>query len=258
MTVVPLYSFIAPTVILFTTLVSTINSSPITVIVPHCIDDHCYKIPPSVNVTGLKYYRSLRKLLSGGLGQLVWESISRDEIQDLDISKDCSSNLRAIWKGIKEGNERSFKILDSSAKTPSAHLDGTFTSYGDFDQCLELSATQDEGDEKYTTQYCTVPVSQLGPEVDDWDQFEEEAILKKADEPRKIRVKGINIFKDHAHLYGLCLPSTCARNDVSLIVGTALKGLPVEVHQDIHCDTKDSVSIQTRLMNLSGAQLVAM
>ena len=246
------------TVILFTALVATISSSPITVIVPHCTDDHCYKIPPNVNVTGVKYYRSLRKLLSGGLGQLVWESISRDEIQDLDVSKDCSSRLRAIWKGMKEGNERSFKILDSSAKTPSAHLDGTFTSYGDFDQCLELSFDQDQGDERYTTQYCTVPVSQLGPRVNDWDQLQEEAIRERVDEPRKIRLKAVSIFKDHAHMYGLCLPSTCSVDDVSLIVGTALDGLPMEVHQDIHCDTRDSVSLQTKLMNLSRAQLVAM
>lgn len=246
---------IVPTVILFTTLVTTINSSPITVIVPHCTDDDCYKIPPSVNVTGVKYYRSLRKLLSGGLGQLVWESVSRDEIQD--VSKDCSSRLRAIWKGIEEGNERSFRILDSSAKTPSAHLDGTLTSYGDFDQCLELSAVEDRG-QKYMTQYCTVPVSQLGPQVSDWDQFEEEAVLKRLDEPKKIRLKDINIFKDHAHLYGLCFPSTCSVDDVSLILKTALKELPMGVHEDIHCDTKESVSTRTKVMNLSRAQLVAM
>lgn len=250
--------FIVPTVILFTTLLTTINSSPITVIVPHCTDDHCYKIPSSVNVTGVKYYRSLRKLLSGGLGQLVWESVSREEIEELDVSKGCSSKLRAIWKGMKEGNERSFKILDSSAKTPSAHLDGTFTSYGDFDQCLELSADEGNVHEEYRTQYCIVPVSQLGSQVNDWDQFQEQMILERLDEPRKIRLKAVSIFKDHAHLYGLCLPSTCSVNDVSLIVRRSLEGLPMEVHKDIHCDTRDSVSLRKKLMNLSSVQLVAM
>ena len=203
-------------------LLAVVNSSPITVIVPHCTEDFCYKLPPNVNVTDLKYYRSLRKLFSGGLTQLVWESISRNETVDSGISLDCASSLHSIWSGIKDGDESSFRMVESSAKTPPAHLDGSISSFGDYDQCLDIAIEQSKHGVDIESQYCIVPLSILGPPVDDVKLFQEQALLHKLDKPRKINLKAINIFKDHTHFHALCLPSACSIADVGSIVAQGM------------------------------------
>lgn len=189
----------------------------ITKIVPHCTEDYCSKIPPNVNITDVKYYKSLRKLLSGGITQLIWESVSKNNFKVPKISDDCSLSLQTVWSGVKGGNEVSFRMISSSARSPTAHLDGTVTSFGDYDQCLDLSMKFPNGLEHVSGKYCVVPVSILGPPVDDWELFQRLWKLSRKDKPRIVSLKEINIFKEHSHFYGLCLPSTCSVHDIKAI-----------------------------------------
>ena len=91
--------------------------------------------------------------------------------------------------------------LDASGKSPNAFLDGTVTSFGDYEECI---FNVPDG------KFCMVKDFIQGPRIDDWKVVKNRLPI---DEPKKINLKDVVIFKDSQMAYGLCLPASCANND---------------------------------------------
>lgn len=92
--------------------------------------------------------------------------------------------------------------VDASSKTPSGFLEGTQSSFGDYDQCINLIKG---------AKYCMIKTHALGPPVDDWKLIEESR--RYPDAVKKINLKGVTVFKDSQYATGLCLPDVCSDSD---------------------------------------------
>lgn len=100
-------------------------------------------------------------------------------------------------------------VLDASAKTSSGFLVGTVSSFGDYDQCLNIN-TQEEGNNLPTGQYCTIKLEfQFG---------EENSTNNELSSIQSLVMNRVPMFNYYYKQIGLCLPSACSVDDVNLII----------------------------------------
>ena len=131
-------------------------------------------------------------------------------------------------------------MLDSSSKTPSAFIDGTVTSLGDYDQCLSITkGPLSPVDGKY----CLVDVFPL----DYTNASRKDGQLK---DKKRVSLNKMRYFRDSAYYFAICLPSECSEEDTRSLFKSALKDLPLAVEGFISCDTAESTSWSTRLSEL--------
>lgn len=98
------------------------------------------------------------------------------------------------------------KVLDASAKTSAGFLHGTVSSFGDYDQCLNINRGKDSS--SVTGQYCTIKLA-----VD----FN----LTRSEKLSAIQSSILNHVPTFGYYYkqiALCLPSTCSPDDIDSIV----------------------------------------
>lgn len=112
------------------------------------------------------------------------------------------------------------RFMDASASLPSGLLDGTFSSFGDYDQCLQISGSQKELEGKY----CIVKLD-----------------FKASDDLGKhLTFFPLNV--------GTCVPQACTPQDVRFLFQETLDESVISVASDaIFCDTQDSIGFFGRL-----------
>lgn len=130
-------------------------------------------------------------------------------------------------------------VIDSSARGQPALLVGTASSFGDYDQCLDI-ASETRG---LNGRYCLVKFAIQSPE--------------RTGIQDKIR-ETFPVADFYYPLHGLCIPSACTREDLANILShhifpqtNAVKLLDIS-----HCDTRESVSFSIQKLNKH--QLVAL
>ena len=166
---------------------------------------------------------NLFRLFSSGITELVWSQ--NPNIQGLDISEDCKASLLTVLQHINEGSEWAYKgkniiiiyqyilmiqyhfqsVLDASSKSPSGILNGTLTSFGDFDQCIYLR-TREDVFPSFAGKYCSIEFS-----------VETEGNHFAGNITNIIRSR-IPAFGSHDLQLGLCLPSLCEDKDIDTFV----------------------------------------
>ena len=177
--------------------------------------------------------RQFYKLFTGGLNQLLWDeillksSLNDSLVRTSSISLSCQESLSKLRNSFNRGELLPFKYLDSSARASSAFLEGTVSSFGDYDQCLDITVEDDPG---LQGQYCLVKFS-----IDK----EKKSSLKIISELKNV----IPIANFYHPLHGLCIPSSCSRQDLIKMLGSNIcpqNGLQL---LDIsHCDTPSSIA----------------
>jgi hypothetical protein len=176
--------------------------------------------------------RQLYKFFTGGLNQLLWDDVflaspNTSFIGTAQISQPCRQSLLVLKESFERGEVSAYKFVDSSARATPAILEGTTTSFGDFDQCLDISF---EGKEAFYGQYCLV-------------KFEVDR-QKSSKLPISSTVKSVfPIANFYNPLHGLCVPSKCSLQDLKEILGSHIcpkNGLTfMEIFS---CDTTFSLS----------------
>lgn len=127
-------------------------------------------------------------------------------------------------------------MIDSSGKIPPGFTDGTVTSLGDYDECIEIkSPTVDDVEGKY----CLIDIFPIG--------YKNRA--KRTD--GKISLNSMQYFNASAYYFGLCFPSKCSTSDVKKLVQHVLKPFPLMVEGDLNCDTKQSNTLAHRFKHMS-------
>ena len=118
-------------------------------------------------------------------------------------------------------------------------MTATVTSFGDYDQCLNVRGPHHDGS------HCMV---QLRMNVDN--------------EPTQVGDLLNQTLPKLGHFYliqGLCMPSSCSHDEIRSIVSKTLESFPLlTVQEQFKCDTRLSTSYDTRLNQLSKSQFVSL
>lgn len=101
-------------------------------------------------------------------------------------------------------------VIDASSKTPAGVLDGTLSSYGDYDQCLALGH-----DARFVApfagQHCMI---KLDPNFKSNNNNMHRSLLQI----ERSLEKTLPIFEYYYINVGLCVPASCSVEDVSSLV----------------------------------------
>ena len=220
----------------------------------------CQRLSSSINELP-ETQKKLFYFFSGGLTQIVWDKINGgDSNFDLILlSNECRQSITQVYEHLEKGSEWAFRgklmftfpganlpsttVIDASSKSSSGLLDGTLSSYGDYDQCLELESQYVKP--KFAGKYCMAELMARNdlPDIGNITKFLHQRI--PALETSFIQ-------------FSLCLPSTCTSKDVDQLVSYALSDQPFEKRSEVRCDTQQENSWTERITNMSTAQMISL
>ena len=135
-----------------------------------------------------------------------------------------------------------YLVLDSSSKTPSNFLGGSVSSFGDFDQCLQTSSEFEKNN--FNGKYCTF---KLGPDKN----------IITTREIDKVFQEQYPVFAYYYIQQAICLPSTCDDQDAINLIDFVLLDLPIHRKLNIHCDTKETISMVNKIKTATTGQWIA-
>ncbi|KAI1298484.1 hypothetical protein HDE_04186 [Halotydeus destructor] len=193
-----------------------------------CKFQDCFNLDENdARYTGLAYNKKLIQLFSSGISQLLFEDVDKLLISlGSEITPSCVKQLKQVSNSMDLGDEWAFRFLDASGKTPAAFLEGTVSSFGDYDECLDISSHNTDG--AISGKYCMVDIFPRRP--------------KKDLTPGRISLATPQHFNASAYYIGLCFPSACTVPDVRVLVKKVLEPFPLLVQGDLHCDTHETNS----------------
>ena len=113
-------------------------------------------------------------------------------------------------------------VIDSSASGPKAMLVGSASSFGDYDQCLDIQS------QEFAGKYCLV-------------NFKAEQSIGRNSPIHERMANAYPIANTYYPLSGLCVPSTCSKSDVSEMLKLIFPKYRLQLLNISHnCDTKES------------------
>lgn len=192
----------------------------------------------------LELWQTYDKGLRGQVDNLLRQALPYLlEIGDVGIDIRCAQSLLKIVFGLRKLEKWAFKLLDSIGRPPSGILDVTMSDYGDYDQCLEVVSLTRSGDEDFRGQHCNIQVEH--PHIP--------ALTKHAIARLPQILKEDSVYKDVLLTYtrlqtsiavrvGICVPSTCSKEDVFKMLNPAVANLKLGVSV-AECETKSIVTL---------------
>lgn len=216
--------------------------------------------------------RKLFDFFSGGLTELVWDE---NKIERLKLSEKCTKSLRITKDHNDRGSEWAFRrkfikllwkvinssisVLDASSKSSAGILDGTVTSYGDYDECLSI--VPPNVGLQFTPKYCIVELT-LNP------RFENIGHMNKFINFSTTAIGATKI------LFGTCSLSLCSDSDISSIINESeftilisvtniadilgLRDQPFQFTGSLSCETNDDNTWYNRITKTTIAQRAGM
>lgn len=170
-----------------------------------------------------QYYQ----FFSSGLTQLVWHEIGVN-IENLNVTTSCKRSLELSLDAISAGETWAYRselvnldgldapfvqtshsltaVLDASGKTAAGILDGTVSSFGDYDQCLNVGAVTTSA---VHGKHCMIKM-----QYDDGDLWPDEPPMQ-VDTAVKAKIP---VFAYYYVNTALCVPSDCNTRDIATIV----------------------------------------
>ncbi|XP_022237223.1 O-acyltransferase like protein-like [Limulus polyphemus] len=143
------------------------------------------------------------------------------------------------------------KMIDSNGRLPAGLLEGTLTSLGSYDQCLDIvSASKESNVSTFQGQYCTVllrpPLPARSP------KYSSIAVGVKALSNFSKPGEVFHDFSQNAQYFysvairlGICVPSTCSRLEAQKAVSKASDWLRLKGNVQ-NCETKKPVEVTAR------------
>ncbi|PRD35853.1 UNVERIFIED_CONTAM: nrf-6 [Trichonephila clavipes] len=139
--------------------------------------------------------------------------------------------------------ESSLFLLDSSAKMPEGLERATFTHLGEYEECLDIVVPHSKNKDKvqFQGQYCLVEIRfPLPPKTKRYrwhDRLEELNNFTGTE--------FTTLMRNNAHMHylvpltlGLCIPSGCSKDDLSQVLVSEAKKVPLMV-EIVSCEIKD-------------------
>jgi len=166
---------------------------------------------------------------------MIWDGI-RDGSVPASLSLSCSASLQTVVSGLDSRSTESLKMVAASGNTPELLLRRTMTSLGDYDGCLNIGG-----------QYCLSDIFPIRVDPSFKKLHQELLFLDE-----------ITAFKNFSFIHGLCLPVTCSNEDVRAILNSSLRKHFFKPNGFIDCDTSDTISWKTRILNMSTHQAISL
>ncbi|KAH9511887.1 hypothetical protein DERF_010311 [Dermatophagoides farinae] len=150
---------------------------------------------------------------------------------ELQLSPQCMASLVKI-------------VLDAAGKIPSGLLEGTLSSVGDYNQCLEIKSprSQNENLKQFRGKYCFARPIVPHPRG-------KIIINKDRSLPFGIPTSLIDEISDALYFFnrsminiGICIPSTCTADEIQLTLNSILypiTKIPIEIGPESRCDSHD-------------------
>ncbi|XP_076352304.1 nose resistant to fluoxetine protein 6-like [Tachypleus tridentatus] len=182
---------------------------------------------------------------------LTLKPIIDDFLKTINVSEDCYQSVMTVLTSFGKMETWSTKMIDSNGRLPSGLLEGTLTSLGSYDQCLDIiSPNTSHYVTTFQGQYCSVlfrpPLPARSPKY--LSIAAGVKILSNFSKPGEVfhhLAQNAQFFYFAALRIGICVPSTCTIHDVQKIatkVGGWLK-LKGSVQ---NCEVKSSVQLTAR------------
>ncbi|XP_054159959.1 nose resistant to fluoxetine protein 6-like [Oppia nitens] len=164
-------------------------------------------------------------------------------ILSLNLSHECQQSLYRIADGIQNNQLWAFQFFDASGKLAAGLTQGVITSFGDYDQCLQIKSPDSNGN-RHTIygKYCLVKPYIDYPNFKVLEKFLKFSFLTNESNvmTKKEMMNNLNLFKllfaynlvakrFYFYHYGLCMPSTCSANDLTNALQKIVPGVPLEV-----------------------------
>ncbi|KAI1303711.1 Nose resistant to fluoxetine protein 6 [Halotydeus destructor] len=200
-----------------------------------------------------EYRKRMFTLISAGVPQILWQQVRDmrtgkvDIGKNLSISNQCADSLVKVSEGLDEFYEWAYRMIDSSGKTPSALFESTISSFGDYNECLDISTPDFDG------QYCMPDLFPLKTQRQHttWPGPSREERAASG----RVNLGDIAVFKGMSFNFALCVPSTCKAEEVRNVLAVVLEPYFLKPAGALSCDTKQSISYATRLSNLTKLQI---
>ena len=176
------------------------------------------------------------------------QHVRASDLVSNNVSQRCVEGLARVATSLKDGHQWAYRFIDSSAKTPAGLLDGTVSSFGDYDECLDIRSPTDELD--LWGKHCLL-------------KFTAGSLLQQKNESGSLSQIASEV-RDALYLFdtftlnlGFCVPSSCDANDLRFLLSPQLEASLLKLHPDpIFCDTHESNSITFNKLSLP--QLISM
>ncbi|RWS15040.1 Nose resistant to fluoxetine protein 6-like protein [Dinothrombium tinctorium] len=194
----------------------------------------------NANSIWIAYGNGIQILFSELLKQLL--PLALDFVYESNISASCSSSLLKTFVAIKEQKSWAIRMIDASGRFVPGILDGTITSLGSFDECLQIKSADSEV--SFVGKYCLI-TGQL-PLPPKPSKYGFETRLLNLSESRSELIMDVGryaqIFYDMVIRVGICVPSACSTHDVQIILNSLSKRTLAEIKVK-HCETSKAATL---------------
>lgn len=175
-----------------------------------------------------KYYARRQEKLVKTLMKTLMEHVTPSflgDISQLNLTGDCTYGLFKFIFGIKQLSPWAIKMLDATGKMPEGMFFGSLASFGDFGECLQVRAINKrlngKLEEYFKGQYCGINVRPYLPPKP--AHYSPKTFLKNLTDqvPLYKNLLGdvsISFFYFTPVRLGLCVPHTCTRDDIQVLV----------------------------------------
>ncbi|XP_013781189.2 nose resistant to fluoxetine protein 6-like, partial [Limulus polyphemus] len=168
------------------------------------------------------------------------------------LSGSCYSSLLKLTFGVRRLRSWAIRMLDASGKITAGILDGSFTDFGSYDQCLNVVVSNRKSKGiSFRGKYCFL---QVHPEFPSGsippDSKLQETAFREISEIAKY-------LSEVDYLTALCVPSTCTTEDIEKLAKKALQDV-VRVSVP-HCEDKSENELtkeQISVLSLLGTILL--
>ncbi|XP_022242856.1 nose resistant to fluoxetine protein 6-like isoform X2 [Limulus polyphemus] len=168
---------------------------------------------------------------------------------DINVTSACLGSGFKFLTGIRRLKEWAIRMVDAAGKPPGGILTGTLTGFGSYDECVNIVASQNQK-ELFRGSYCTVDFRPPLPPKPRFysinDKLKGLEEFQKEDDSffRTVGAGNAQFFYFLSFRLGVCVPSTCERQDIENIATAVGKyiGLKASVPR---CEVKEKLSFST-------------
>ncbi|CAN7989918.1 unnamed protein product [Ixodes pacificus] len=142
--------------------------------------------------------------------------------EDNDLSPPCTSAFIVVLRKLRSLDRNVLRMVDASGKLAPGLLEGSLTEFGNFDECLSVAVGDDPSAQPlFRGQYCMVKARPPLPpkpwvvsnhfQAVNFSLFPETSVIREL-------LEDAGTFYATTTRMGLCMPSSCSRQDVESIV----------------------------------------
>ncbi|KAG8186314.1 hypothetical protein JTE90_007335 [Oedothorax gibbosus] len=145
------------------------------------------------------------------------------------MSTKCLSSFLKYVSGLTNVKVWALRMFDATSKPPAGILEGTFSDFGSFDQCLDIEVPKSNGALEFRGAYCAVEARRRMPPMPSNFSMAKQKYAKPLDTiGKELKIAGMAFFYLNIRM-GVCVPSLCSLQDMQGIAQKISTIVPMDV-----------------------------